>query len=196
TRAKLTEEQLLALTQALKSAGPLEVPKLLAAFENCSDEKIGVALVQALHSSKGVATLGRDTIKQRLGKFPTPVQDSAFQLLDSLNVDSARQRARIDEMIAELKGGDIRRGQALFNSAKAACSSCHAIGYMGGNVGPDLTRIGQIRTDRDLLESILYPSASFVRSFEPMIVTTKAGEEYSGVVKADNTEEVLLATGP
>ncbi|MBI4326986.1 MAG: dehydrogenase, partial [Chloroflexi bacterium] len=63
-------------------------------------------------------------------------------------------------------------------------------------VGPDLTTIGQIRTERDLLEAIVYPSASFVRSYEPMIVVTKSGEDYSGVLRRDSPEEVLLVTGP
>jgi len=40
-----------------------------------------------------------------------------------------------------------------------------------------------VRNERDLLEAIVYPSASFVRSYEPMIVATKAGEEFSGVLK-------------
>ena len=63
-------------------------------------------------------------------------------------------------------------------------------------MGPDLTSIGQVRTERDLLEAIVYPSASFVRSFEPMIVSTKSGEEFSGVMRRDAPDEVVLATGP
>ena len=39
-------------------------------------------------------------------------------------------------------------------------------------VGPDLTRIGGIRTERDLIESIAYPSVSFVQSYEPVLVAT------------------------
>jgi putative heme-binding domain-containing protein len=70
------------------------------------------------------------------------------------------------------------------------------MGYLGGTLGPDLTRIGQVRTERDLLESVLYPSASFVRSYEPVIVSTKGGEEYSGVLRKDATDEVVLGTGP
>jgi len=88
------------------------------------------------------------------------------------------------------------RGQAIFNSPKAACASCHAIGYLGGQVGPDLTSIGQIRTERDLLESIVYPSASFVRSYEPVLVITKSGEPHNGVLRQDAADEILLATGP
>jgi len=46
------------------------------------------------------------------------------------------------------------------------------------------------------MESVIYPSASFVRSYEPMIVVTKSGDEYSSALRRDTPDEVLLATGP
>jgi putative heme-binding domain-containing protein len=69
-------------------------------------------------------------------------------------------------MFAELPNGDVRRGHEVFNRPKLACTACHAIGYLGGKVGPDLTRIGAVRAKRDLLEAIAFPSASFVRAPE------------------------------
>lgn len=195
-KAKLSEDQLLALTDLLKAVGPMEITRLLGAFENCSDEALGLKLVAALKESKGLASLRAETVKPRLAKFPAPVQLQADQLLASLNEDAAAQKKHLDELLASLSQGDIRRGQAVFNSPKAACSTCHAIGYLGGHVGPDLTKIGQIRTERDLLESVVYPSASFVRSYEPWIVDTKSGDQYSGVLKKDAPDEVVLATGP
>ena len=83
----------------------------------------------------------------------------------------------------------------MFNSTKAACSACHAIGYLGGKVGPDLTHIGKIRNERDLLESIVFPSASLVRSYEPVQVTTKTGKVYNGLIRKDAPDEIVLATG-
>jgi putative heme-binding domain-containing protein len=80
----------------------------------------------------------------------------------------------------------------VFAGAKAACASCHAMGYLGGRVGPDLTKIGQIRTDRDLLEAIIAPSASFVRSYEPVTVATLDGRVVSGTVKKDAPDELVL----
>jgi putative heme-binding domain-containing protein len=97
-------------------------------------------------------------------------------------------------MLGSLKDGDVRRGQLVFNSAKAACASCHAIGYLGGKIGPDLTHIGKIRADRDLLEAIIFPSASFVRSYEPVQVTTTRGKIHNGLVRKDSPEEVVLTT--
>jgi putative membrane-bound dehydrogenase-like protein len=191
TKAKLNKNQLLALAPLVKQAGPLDLGKLLTPFENSSDEKIGFALVAALRETKG---LYPDLLK-RLAKFPEPVQKELQVLLESVNADAAKQKAHLEIVLASIKDGDVRRGQSIFNGPRAACATCHAIGYLGGNLGPDLTRIGQVRTERDLLESVLYPSASFVRSYEPVIVTTKSGDEHSGVLRKDSSDEVILGTG-
>jgi putative heme-binding domain-containing protein len=61
-------------------------------------------------------------------------------------------------------------------------------------VGPDLTRIGEIRNERDLLEAVVYPNASFVRSYEPIVVMT-SGEVYNGVPVEETDDYILLATG-
>ena len=194
-RARLNAAQLSTLTESLKNVGPLEMGRVLAAFEKASDEALGLKLVAALKQAKP-SGLRVDLVKPLLTNFPATVQQEGEELLSKLNADAARQRAHLEELLGQIHAGDVRRGQAIFNSAKAACSACHAIGYLGGQVGPDLTSIGQVRTERDLLEAIVYPSASFVRSYEPMVVVTKAGEEQSGVLRKDGPDEVVLATGP
>ena len=195
SRATLTSEQLLALTESLKTVSPTEVDRLLQAFAQSADEKVGLALIAALKASPARATLGVGSVKPNLAKFGELVQKQAQELFALLNADAAKQRAKLEQLLGSLKGGDIRRGQAVFNSTKAACSACHAIGYLGGNVGPDLTRIGGIRSERDLLESIVFPSASFVRSYEPVVVITKDGRSYNGVIRKDAPDELVLATG-
>jgi putative heme-binding domain-containing protein len=195
-RARLTEDQLIALAESIRAAGPSEVPRLLPAFENSGNERVGEALAASLKESRGLAGLQSEQVRQAFAKYPSQVRTDAEKLCAALNEDAGKQRAHLDELAAKAKEGDIRRGQAIFNSARAGCSTCHAIGYLGGNLGPDLTRIGQVRTERDLLEAIVYPSASFVRSYEPLIVRTKGGDEYSGVVRNDSAEELVLGTGP
>jgi len=194
-RARLQDDQLLGLTETVKAAGPLETPRLLSAFDHSTNGAVGLKLVAALKESKSRSGLRPEVLKPLLAKYPAAVQEQGKDLLASLNVDAAKQSAHLEELLPALKDGDIRRGQALFNSPKAACSACHSMGYLGGKAGPDLTSIGQVRTERDLLEAIVYPSASFVRSFEPFIVTTKDGEDISGVVRKDAPDEVVLATG-
>ncbi|HAH99063.1 MAG TPA: dehydrogenase, partial [Verrucomicrobiales bacterium] len=92
--------------------------------------------------------------------------------------------------------GDALRGKAVFRSQKAGCSTCHSMAYHGGKLGPDLTRIGQIRKKLDLLEAIVFPSASFVRSYETMQVSTVDGGELAGIIRNRDKGGVTLALSP
>ena len=59
-----------------------------------------------------------------------------------------------------------------------------------------MRRIGATRTKRDLLESILFPSLSFVRNYEPVIVVTETGQMVNGLIRNESATDILLATGP
>ncbi len=194
-RAKLTLAQLGRLAQTLRSAGPVEIDRLLAAFEQSNDESLGQNLLSALSASPALSGLRADAVKAHLAKYPATVQKEVEALLARINVDAAKQKAQLEQLLPTMSAGDIRRGQLVFHSEKAACYSCHAIGYRGGNVGPDLTRIGSIRAERDLLEAIVFPSASLVRSFEPIAVATSDGKVFNGLLRGETADELRLATG-
>ncbi|MGP0066397.1 MAG: PVC-type heme-binding CxxCH protein [Isosphaeraceae bacterium] len=194
-RARLTTDQLSRLADVLRSAGPIEVDRLLNAFEQSSDDAIGLKLIQVLGESSALSSLRPDALKAHLAKYGPAVHKQAEALYARINVDAAKQKARLEQLVSTLSAGDIRRGQLVFHSEKAACYSCHAIGYRGGNVGPDLTKIGSVRADRDLLEAIVFPSASFVRSFEPVAVATQDGKTYNGLIRGESADELILATG-
>jgi len=53
-----------------------------------------------------------------------------------------------------------------------------------------------VRSADDLLEAIVEPSASLVRSYEPVSVTTRDGEERLGILRRDDAQGVALVTGP
>jgi putative membrane-bound dehydrogenase-like protein len=194
-RAKLSPDQLRRLADAISTAGPLEVDRLLLAFEQSTAEELGLKLLGALAESPALSSLRVDALKAHLAKYGPAVKDKAEALYAKLNVDLTKQKARLDQLLATLAAGDVRRGQLVFHSEKAACFSCHAIGYRGGTVGPDLTKIGSVRSERDLMESIVFPSASFVRSFEPIAVATSDGKLVSGLLRGETADELLLATG-
>ena len=179
-KAQLIPEQLLTLTDSLRDVGPMELPKLLSAFSNSDDEMVGKRLLASLRESQSLGNLRPDQLQSSLLSFPKPLRDQAQELLTSLDLNIAQQKALLEKLLESCKGGDARRGQSVFNGSKAACSSCHEVGYLGGDLGPDLSRIGQIRSERDLLESMVFPSASFVRSYEPIVIETKSGEVHNG----------------
>jgi putative membrane-bound dehydrogenase-like protein len=183
---------------ALKTAGPLELTRLLAAFDSGGDEALGASLVAALRESKSARALHPTQIQPHFAKFPEATAKQLSEFLATLNADAAKQGARLEALLAELHAltPDVRRGQSVFNGTKASCSACHRIGYLGGNVGPELTKIGEARTERDLLESIVYPSASFVRSYEPSTLVLKDGEQVNGIIRRETADEYVVTVGP
>jgi putative heme-binding domain-containing protein len=193
-RAHLSGAALRDLVGAVEVAGPMELVQMLPAYRGIADEALAAALLGALERSHGRASLRPDIVRPIVAGCGEATRRRAEALLDTLDPDSSHQKAHLEDLESALGTGDVRRGQAIFNGQTAACSRCHAVGYLGGRVGPDLTRIGQIRTARDLLEAVVYPNASFARSYEPMVVTTRSGDEHSGVVRRDAPEEVVLQT--
>jgi putative heme-binding domain-containing protein len=191
TRAALTEESLIALAGVLKTVTPLEMPKLLGVFAKSKSEKVGLALVAALRDPKVRPAVRAEVVKPILDKYPQ-VKTEAEKLYAELAEARKGETARLEKLLKDMPTGDIRRGQLVFNSAKTNCIACHKVGYVGGTAAPDLTRIGNIRTERDLLESILFPSASFVRSYEPYRVVTKDDRTLNGVLKKDAPDEIII----
>jgi putative membrane-bound dehydrogenase-like protein len=192
--SRLDENQLLALARQVRAAGALEMPHLLAAYERSQSATVGKKLVAALEKAPGVQSVTAEVLRRTLKAYPVEVQKTARPVLKRLEVDTARQKARLDELKGVLYGGDARRGRDLFFGKKAACTACHTIQAEGGRVGPDLSKIGAIRTGADLLESVIFPSASFVRGYEPYQVETKEGKPYIGILARDTAEAIYLRT--
>jgi putative membrane-bound dehydrogenase-like protein len=191
-RAALSPQSLIELAVALKTVNPIEMPKVLQAFTRSTDAGVGAAMVKSLRDPTVRTTIRAEVVKPILEKYPKTVRDEAEKLYVELAESRKGEQAKLEKMLTELKPGDIRRGQLVFNSQKTQCIACHKVGYVGGVIGPDLTRIGSIRTERDLLESIVFPSASFVRSYEPMRVLTVDDRTFNGIIKKDAPDEVVI----
>jgi putative membrane-bound dehydrogenase-like protein len=192
-KSKLDSDRLRLLVPAVETAGPLELPRILRAFEQGTGEQVGLALIAALDRSKARATLRADTLRPRIANYPEAVKAAAERLLASVNAEGGNE-ARLEKLLGEVGGGDVARGRTVFNSARAACLSCHAIGYIGGRIGPDLTKIGQVRGERDLLEAVVFPSASFARGYEPVEIRTRSGEVHAGLLRTDGADEVVVGS--
>jgi putative membrane-bound dehydrogenase-like protein len=196
SRAAAGPTELGTMATYIGTASQLELPRMLNAFSTNGDEAQGTALMTALRNAKAKAAVQPDSLRKLLAKYPPAVQAQGEKWLAEIQLGGAEKRARLESIAKSLPPGDIRRGQQVFNSPKANCIACHQIGYQGGEVGPGLTAIGGARSEGDLLESIVYPSASFVRSYEPVVVETKGGDTIMGIPKRDDDQGVLLVTGP
>jgi len=122
-----------------------------------------------------------------------------IELADLIELDPdsrARQQDRLQELAALLPMGDSARGRELFHNArKSLCITCHVMGDQGVRFGPDLTGIGSIRSELELLEAIIYPSSSIARNYEMVSVRTKAGES-GGLILRDSINQMVLSPAP
>jgi putative heme-binding domain-containing protein len=101
-------------------------------------------------------------------------------------------KAKLAELDGALRDGDPARGRDVFLGPRAACTSCHSLNGQGARVGPDLTKIGSIRTPKDLLEAVVFPSASFARGYEPWRLKTTDGSILDGLIVRETADAITL----
>ncbi len=105
------------------------------------------------------------------------------------NLEEYRRHALIRE-------GDAVRGARLFaDEAKLACAKCHSIDGKATKAGPDLFAAGDAFARRDLIASVLTPSATISPGYGTVIVENKAGEEFQGILKQSSDAGVQLMGG-
>ena len=196
SNAKLTDDQLIKLAEELVAKTDVYLlPNLISAFKNNKNEQVGSALVAALSASPDrLDNVSEEELKGLLNAYSQKIKSSADPLLAKLAEKNAGRLAELTKLEASLTRGDVASGAKIF-FGKGVCSSCHAVAGKGAIFGPDLTNIGQIRSGHDILEAILYPSASFAREYETSRITTKTAT-YTGVLKEQLPDAILIATGP
>ncbi|MGB1925239.1 MAG: HEAT repeat domain-containing protein, partial [Rubripirellula sp.] len=121
------------------------------------------------------------------------IQPAKIEAVDPVVL--AYQKRRLQELTASLANGDESRGKKLFDDqSKSKCVTCHLSGEVGTRLGPDLTGIGSIRSERDLLEAIIFPDASIVRYHETINVLTKNDDLISGLLVKETDNEMFLSS--
>ena len=95
-----------------------------------------------------------------------------------------------------LAGGSKDRGYGLFTwNSTAQCTRCHAIFEYGGNVGPNLSGVGSRLSPKEILTSIVYPSAALAPGHETVLLTLADESLVSGVVTERTDEELTITYG-
>lgn len=118
-----------------------------------------------------------------------------FELRNQFDAKIAELDLKTDARKYEssLAGGSIKAGEKIFlENTKLSCLRCHRVDGSGGAVGPSLTVIGATKTPEYLLESICFPDSEIAKGFETTIVATDSGEIFSGIVIADDDDNLTL----
>lgn len=88
----------------------------------------------------------------------SPLKQQLERGLKGERVDRPGNTSR-KEWQALLEGkGDAERGRRVFYSTTSLCSACHSVEGRGGDLGPDLSNVGQSKDRNQLITSILQPS--------------------------------------
>ncbi|HYG73674.1 MAG TPA: PVC-type heme-binding CxxCH protein [Planctomycetota bacterium] len=190
--ATLSDSQLSSLSSSLEKAGPLELPRLFAAFERSSNKDVGKKLVAALSQNPASRSIPAAELARIFKKFPEDVQRAAEALKKNAGEDAEEIGARIQSLMSTLGEGNAQRGRDVFFGQKALCSTCHALDGKGERIGPDLSKIGAVRARRDLLEAIVFPSATFARNFEPYLFKTQDGRTVTGIVREETPAALVV----
>ena len=69
---------------------------------------------------------------------------------------------------------------------------CHRVNGQGGDVGPDLSRVGSQKDRRYLLESIVLPNKQIAQGFESVTVFLNNGDSQAGVLKSETADTLVL----
>ncbi|MFT5468936.1 MAG: putative heme-binding domain-containing protein [Verrucomicrobiales bacterium] len=92
--------------------------------------------------------------------------------------------ARIDPDRILTLTGDAENGARLLTltGKLASCFACHQLDGVGGQLGPDLTKVGARLNRQQLLESLLEPSKTVAPEFQLWSVVTNSDETLSGFI--------------
>jgi putative heme-binding domain-containing protein len=192
-------------TLSLDKAVPLAI-EVLTATEN---EETALGLWRALLANKGAAGMFTQLLPK--AGLPAPMVKAGLRaareggrnepnlvLALGRNIDEATEASNLspqelDRLLGFIREkGDAARGELIYRRQELGCVSCHAIGGVGGKVGPDLTSIGASAQPDYLVESMLFPNRKVKEGYHAIIVETKNEMEFSGILVRETDEQLII----
>lgn len=105
---------------------------------------------------------------------------------------------KIDETAALFTTGlgkrDYIAGQNLYRAT--LCDKCHSMGGEGGNVGPELSRLGTRFDVRGIIEAIIDPNAAISDQYASVQLQLKNGETRVGKILSEDAQYIHLSQNP
>lgn len=156
------------------------------ALNRKAEEDLRAEAVLALAGSAEGTSLARS-----LAGDPNPMVrlEATRALLNQVSETSPRPQSD-DEWRTALNGkADANSGRRVFFNPSLGCARCHRIEEFGGNIGPDLSTIARGADREKLMQSILHPSRDIAPQFVGHTVTTRDGQEFTGLLIGQSVSE-------
>jgi putative heme-binding domain-containing protein len=126
-----------------------------------------------------------------LAKHPLNIADAL------LKFNRPRKEWTLGELapaVGDLAGRSFANGKQLFQVA--TCASCHKLGGVGLEFGPDLTKLDPKWKATDVLREILDPSFKIDDKYRTWSFETNAGKNVVGMILEETADKVTLIENP
>jgi len=186
----------------------------LASLKDAADPQVRLDLLRSLRGAAADATVRQDLLKVAEAKAPiadAPQREEwadqlvlafgthADELPDAIRKQGTRRPESVDawakllETPAAAPPGDPARGRRVFfHPDGPGCAKCHLVDGRGGEIGPNLSRIGASMPRRKLIESILEPSKEVSPQFTSWTMVSTSGQVYTGMIVHENEGKTVL----
>ena len=113
-------------------------------------------------------------------RHPLPLDQQLKGVTPDYLVDQVRLR------------GDVHRGAIAFYRSAAGCVKCHQTQAKQPPLGPNLALLGRKVSDKEVIESLLYPSKQIQPEYRSHSVLTEDGEVLTGLIAAEDEDSFTL----
>jgi len=119
----------------------------------------------------------------------------SFAVLDSSRINALVDYLRLlqGKIGGSRVAGEPQKGKALFYG-KARCAECHMMDGAGGYIATDLSVYGRTRAPDEILEAITKSGTDGGTSRGIVTVTTRDGQNFSGVLRNEDNFSLQLQT--
>tara|TARA_R110002096_G_scaffold316010_17_gene510442 strand:- start:7053 stop:11594 length:4542 start_codon:yes stop_codon:yes gene_type:complete len=154
-------------------------------------DALSLALVnQTLPEDVAVSGLQR---AQTSGKNLRPLLNSIRKAGGLKKMKTQLTPEEMSAMVQRVQqAGNPHRGEQIYRRMELQCTVCHAIGGVGGVIGPDLVSIGSSAPIDYLVNSLLLPNDKIKEGYHMTLVVTKSGDSVAGGLISEDDREVVL----
>ena len=189
------------------------LPAIKKSLAAVADDQVAQQLWTSLLSNQGAATslaakidsTDQSTMKQSVARVGLRIaseewrkdQADLIAVLAPLSGDTTATEKMTPEKIKAMaveamKSGQPHQGEIIYRRKSLACITCHAIGGVGGKVGPDMTSLGASAPLDYIVESLFDPNAKIKEGYHSVIIATDEGKLITGIeVQSDDIETVI-----
>jgi putative heme-binding domain-containing protein len=191
-RLILNQQDLTNLLEAMPNFNPREMLELAELVSLQANDDWDVQLLQRLAGHKAARAIPTASLQNLYRNRSSQVKEAAKVTAQALSQSDPETIRSIQSLLDSLPKGDSVRGLTLYHGSKAGCGGCHQMGYLGGKIGPELSRIGSSRTREALLEAIVMPSQRIEQGYDTLAVLTVDGRLVNGLVVSRDADQIQL----